>query len=90
MVLPWLPLPDEPLAVGLTSVLPVEGKLDVEGGDADEGGAAGLELAAAGGDVETLGPAVLAGVGLAVQEGERWRWRWRARPSCFPPRSCWP
>ena len=56
---PWFPVvPGEPLPVGLTSVLPVEGKLDVAGEDVGEGGLAGLELPDVGGGVETLGLAV--------------------------------
>ena len=57
MVPPWLPLPDEPLSVGLAPVLPVEGKLDVEGRDADEEGVAELELPDADADVLAAGPA---------------------------------
>jgi hypothetical protein len=72
VVSPWLPLPAEPLPVGLTSVCPAEGKRDVE--DEDAGGVAGLELPGAAGDVETVGPAVLAGLGLAGQEGELDAW----------------
>ena len=69
VVSPWLPVPGELLSVGLTSVFP--GKLDVGGADEDgEGGGAGLELPAAGADVLTWGLAVLAGLGLAGQEGE--------------------
>jgi hypothetical protein len=70
VVSPWLPVPGEPLSVGLTLVLPDEGRLDVAGGDADEGGAAGLELPAADADVLTWGSAVLAGLALAGQDGE--------------------
>jgi hypothetical protein len=70
VVSPWLPVPGEPLSVGLTLVLPDEGKLDVEGGDAEEGGAAGLELPDADADVLMLGLAVLAGWAPAGQEGE--------------------
>ena len=55
VVSPWLPVPGEPLPVGLTPVLPAEGKLDVADEDADEGGVTGLELADAGGEVETWG-----------------------------------
>jgi hypothetical protein len=64
------PVPGELLSVGLTSVFP--GKLDVGGEDedGDEGGEAGLELPEAGADVLAWGLAVLAGVGLAGQEGE--------------------
>lgn len=58
VVPPWLPVPGEPLSVGLPVVLPVEGKLDLAGKDADEGGVTGLELTDAGGDVETRGLAV--------------------------------
>jgi hypothetical protein len=59
VVPPWFPVvPGEPLPVGLTSVLRVEGKLDVAGEDVGEGGLAGLELPDVGGDVETLGLAV--------------------------------
>jgi hypothetical protein len=73
VVSPWLPVSGgELLSVGLTSVLPDEGKLDVGGEDedAEEGGVAGLELPDAGADVETAGLAVLAGAELAGQEGE--------------------
>lgn len=70
VISPGLPGPGEPLSVGLLLVPPDEGKLDVEGGDADEGGAAGLELPAADADVLTRGLAVLAGLALAGQEGE--------------------
>jgi hypothetical protein len=66
----WLPLPDEPLSVGPTPVLRAEGRLDVEGRDADEEGVAELELPDADADVLASGPAVLAGAGLAGQEGE--------------------
>jgi hypothetical protein len=55
VVSPWRPVPGEPVSVGLTSVLPIEGKLDVADEDADEGGVTGLELTDAGGDVETAG-----------------------------------
>ncbi len=68
----WFAAPGEPLPVGLTPVFP--GRLDLGGEDeeedGDEGGAAGLELPAAGADVLTRGLAVLAGFGLAGQEGE--------------------
>lgn len=66
----WFPVPGELLSVGLASVFP--GKLDVGGEDedGDEGGGAGLELPEAGADVLTWGLAVLAGLGLAGQEGE--------------------
>jgi hypothetical protein len=78
-LLPGFAVPGELLPVGLTSVFP--GKLDVggededgdEGGedeDGDEGGGAGLELPEAGADVLMCGFAVLAGLGLAGQEGE--------------------
>jgi hypothetical protein len=55
VVSPWFPVPGEALSVGLTPVLPVEGKLDVADEDADEGGVTGLELTDAGGDVATVG-----------------------------------
>ena len=58
VVSPWLPEPGEPLPVGLTSVLPDAGKLDVGGGAAEEEDAAGLELPGAGADVLTPGLAV--------------------------------
>jgi hypothetical protein len=67
-VLAWFPAPGEVPSVGLTSVFPAAGKLDVE--DADEAGAAGLELPEAGADVVTLGLAVLAGLELGVAQGE--------------------
>ncbi len=70
VVSPWPPAPGEPLPVGLTSVLPDEGRLDVGAEDTDEGGVATLELPDAGADVETAGLAVLAGVELAGQDGE--------------------
>lgn len=70
VVSPWPPAPGEPLPVGLTSVLPDEGRLDVGAEDPDEGGVATLELPDAGADVETAGLAVLAGVELAGQDGE--------------------
>jgi hypothetical protein len=70
VVSPWPPVPGEPLSVGLTPVLPDEGKLDVGAEDPDEGGVATLELPDAGGDVETAGLAVLAGVELAGQGPE--------------------
>jgi hypothetical protein len=54
VVSPWPPVRGEP-PVGLTSVLPVEGKLDVGDEDADEGCVTGLELTDAGGDAGTLG-----------------------------------
>jgi hypothetical protein len=81
VVSPWLPLAGgELLSVGLTAVLPDEGKLDVGGrldaggADADEGGVAGLELPDAGADVLTMGSAVLAGLELAGQEAELLAW----------------
>jgi hypothetical protein len=55
VVSPWFPVPGEPLSVGLPSVLPVEGKLDVGDEDADEGGVTGLELTDVGGEVATVG-----------------------------------
>jgi hypothetical protein len=55
VVLPWFPVPAEPLPVGLPPVLPVAGALDVGDEDADEGGVTGLELTDAGGDVATVG-----------------------------------
>ncbi|HEV2538061.1 MAG TPA: hypothetical protein VGU21_11175 [Streptosporangiaceae bacterium] len=63
VVPPWFPVvppwpsvvPCEPLSVGLMSVLPVAGKLDVAAEGAGEGGVAGLELPDVGGDVKTLG-----------------------------------
>jgi hypothetical protein len=59
VVLPWFPVPAEPLPVGLPPVLPVAGALDVGDEDADEGGVTGLELTGeltgAGGGVETAG-----------------------------------
>ena len=63
MVPPWLPLPDEPLSVGLAPVLRAEGRLDVEGRDADEEwdadeeGVAELELPDADADELAAGPA---------------------------------
>jgi hypothetical protein len=72
VVSPWPPVLGEPPSAGLPPVLPDEGKLDVGGADedGDEGGGAGLVLPAAGADVLALGLAVLAGLGLAGQEGE--------------------
>ena len=62
MVPLWLPLPDEPLSVGLAPVLRAEGRLDVEGRDADEEadeeGVAELELPDADAEVLAAGPAV--------------------------------
>jgi hypothetical protein len=71
----WFAVPGELppaglLPVGPTPVFP--GRLDVGGEDedGDEGCETGLELPAAGADVLTRGLAVLAGLGLAGQEGE--------------------
>jgi len=55
VVSPWLPVPGEPLSVGLTLVPPVGGRLDVVDEDADEGGVTGLELTDAGGEVAMVG-----------------------------------
>ena len=65
----WFPVPGELLSVGLTSVLPVEGKLDVE--DVDVGDVAELVPPDAEADevALALGPAVLAGLGLEVWQG---------------------
>jgi hypothetical protein len=84
VVPPWPPVPGEPLSVGLTSVLPDEGKLDVGAEDPDEGGVATLELPDAGAEVETAGLAVFAGLELAGQEGELLAWPGFLLPVLLP------
>ncbi|HEU5385763.1 MAG TPA: hypothetical protein VFV73_07660 [Streptosporangiaceae bacterium] len=67
---PWLPVPDDGPSVGLPSVLPVDGRLDVDDADPDEVGVAVPVLPDADADAVALGLlAFLCGLGLAVEAG---------------------
>jgi hypothetical protein len=61
-----VPVPGDVPSVGLPSVLPVDGRLDVDD-DPDEGGVAVLVLPDADADAVALGPAFFEGLELAVE-----------------------
>jgi len=66
---PWLPVPDDGPSVGLPSVLPVDGRLDVDDADPDEVGVAVL-VPDADADAVALGwLTFLGGLGLVLEAG---------------------